>query len=472
MIIIFLFVQYLLKPLKNLEKLANDIAIGKFGKIEKLPWTTEIKAVALAFNDMSSKIEAIINRLNLTLENITKKLSLDELTSLNLKQSFETDMKHMFINKSNGYIFVIKIFDLATFAKAHTNSEVNDFIKKFAKVLTSVKFNEKSKISAYRFFGSEFALIAQNFSYEDAISFTKLLQKKFEELSFEFNKKDIVHIGATPFNPIGTTPEILQSATKKKKKATLIGPNEFFITDSNELARDMQSWRELIFDIIDNSKFELTYIGNSKKLDDSSDNIVMQEAFASIKDKENNDIPIGTFVSIAEKYEKILDFDKKVIQKVINHILINNVKHDISINLSLECINNTAFIAWLEKKILENKNIASQLVFSATAYAVAKDVDKFKFFADEMHQCGAKIIIKRFETKFIALNDLKDFNLDYIRLARDYTNNISNDYSKQAFVESISELGTLLNIKVFAENVQDDQDLEFIKKHHLYAASR
>ena len=234
----------------------------------------------------------------------------------------------------------------------------------------------------------------------------------------------------------------------------------------------MQSWRELIFDIIDNSKFELTYIGNSKKLDDSSDNIVMQEAFASIKDKENNDIPIGTFVSIAEKYEKILDFDKKVIQKVINHILINNVKHDISINLSLECINNTAFIAWLEKKILENKNIASQLVFSATAYAVAKDVDKFKFFADEIHHCGAKIIIKRFETKFIALNDLKDFNLDYIRLARDYTNNISNDYSKQAFVESISELGTLLNIKVFAENVQDDQDLEFIKKHHLYAASR
>ena len=89
-----------------------------------------------------------------------------------------------------------------------------------------------------------------------------------------------------------------------------------------------------------------------------------------------------------------------------------------------------------------------------------------------MHKCGAKIIIKRFETKFIALNDLKDFNLDYIRLARDYTNNISNDYSKQACVESISELGTLLNIKVFAENVQDDQDLEFIKKHHLYAASR
>lgn len=472
MVILFIFVQYLLRPLKNLEKLAHDISNGKFGRIKKLPWTTEIKAVAISFNDMSNKIETIINRLNITLENLTKKLSLDDLTQLSLKQSFETDMKHMFINKSNGYIFVVKILDLASFAKAHTNSEVNDFIKKFSKTLTSIKLENKTKISAYRFFGSEFALIAQDFSYEDAVKFAKLLKKAFEQLALEFNKKEIVHIGATPFNPIGTTPEILQSANQAYEKATLIGPNEFFITDTNELVKDMEAWRELIFDIIDSSSFEVKYISECRLLDGSSDEIVMQEAFTSIKDKDGNSIAIGTFVSIAEKYERIVDFDKKVIQKVINHIIINNIKHDISINLSLESINNTAFIAWLEKKIQENKNIASQLVFSATAYAVAKDIDKFKFFADEINKQGAKVIIKRFETKFIALKDLNDINLDYIRLARDYTCNISSDYTKQGFVESISELAVLLNIKIFAENVQEDEDLDFIKKHNLYAASR
>ena len=471
-LILFVFVQYILKPLKNLEKLANNIAAGKFGIIQELPWTTEIKAVAIAFNDMSTKIEAIINRLNNTLENLSKKLSTDDLTGLCLKQNFETDMKKMFINKSTGYVFVIKIADLVTFAKSHTTSEVNDFIKKFAQILKNSKLAQKPKTTAYRFFGSEFALIAKDFTYQDAIDFTNLLQKNFEELSLEFNKKEIVHIGGTPFNPIGTTPEILQSANQAYEKATLIGTNEFFITDTNELARDMESWRNLIFDIINNSKFDINYIGNCKKLNSTSDEIVMQEAFANIKDKDGNIIPIGTFVSIAEKYEKIVDFDKSVTEKVINYILINNLKHDISINLSLESINNTAFIAWLEKKIIEHKNIASQLVFSATAYAVAKDVDKFKFFADEMHQCGAKVIIKRFETKFIPLGNLKDFNLDYIRLARDYTCDINKDYSKQSFIESISELATLLNIKVFAENVKDDEDMEFVKKYNLYAASR
>ena len=472
LLILFVFVQYLLKPLKRIEKLANSIAVGKFETIEELPWTTEIKTVALAMNDMSRKIEAIIDKLNTNLENLTKKLSRDELTQLELRQSFETDMKDMFIQKNTGYVFIIKIYELANFAKNHTNKEINNFIKKFALILSSTKLNENSKIMAYRFFGSEFAIIAKDFNDKDAKEYSLILQKKFEELASEYIKKDIVHIGSTPFNPIGTIPQILQAANEAYEKATLIGPNEIFIAENPTSARDMEEWKNLIFDIVDNSKFNLKYIGNATTLNNSSDDIVMQEAFASIKDKENTDIPIGTFVSIAERYGKIIDFDKQIITKVINNILINKINHDISINLSIESISNTGFILWLEKTIDMHKSIAKQLVFSVTAYAVAKDVEKFKFFADEMHQHGAKIIIKRFESKFIPLNNIKDFNLDYIRLAREYTNNVTHDSSKQSFIEAIVDLTHLLNIKLFAENVLEDEDLETIRELKVYGASR
>ena len=42
---------------------------------------------------MSAKIEGIIAKLNKNLENMTKKLSEDGLTGLQMKQTFETDMK-------------------------------------------------------------------------------------------------------------------------------------------------------------------------------------------------------------------------------------------------------------------------------------------------------------------------------------------------------------------------------------------
>ena len=477
MIILLIFVQYLLRPLKKIEKLAKDIAKGKFGVIEDLPWTTEIKNVAIAMNDMSRKIEAIINKLNNNLEMLSKKLSQDELTGLSLKPTLETDMKDMFLQKNAGYIFSIKIDNLAAYAKTHTNTEINNYILGFSKVLKELsidkELNTKAYLEskAYRFFGSEFVLIAKKCDYECAKDICLRLKMKFEELGLEYNLKEVAHIGATPFNQLGSIPEMLQAANEAYEKAKLIGPNEYVIRDSSDTSRNMDVWRDLVFEIIDQSNFDVDYINDAYTFDDDKE-LVMQEAFTTAKDKDNNGIPIGTFVSIAEKYEKVIEFDKAVISKVISHITINNVKHDICINLSLDSISNNEFIIWLQKEISRNKKITQQLVFSITAYSAAKDITVFKNFCDYIQSCGSKTIIKRFETKFIPTENLRDFNLDYIRLARDYTGSVAQDKAKIEFIESINDLAHLLNIKVIAENVKDEEDYKVIKKFKLYGASR
>lgn len=473
MLILLVFVQYLLKPLKRIESLAKNISQGKFGTIAELPWTTEIKNVAIAMNEMSTKIESIIGKLNSNLEVLSKRLSEDSLTGLNLKETFETDMKDMFIHKSSGYVFSIKIDELARFAKIHSNSEVNKYIQAFAKTLKEINKDPDMKISSYRVFGSEFLMLARNANFQDAKKIASTLQTKFEALSEKFNQKEIAHIGAIAFNPFSTIPEMLQGANEAYEKAKQIGPNECFIADGSDVARDMEEWRDLIFEIIDNSNFQVEYINDAYKLEETQNStLLMQEAFTSAKDKDEKSIPIGTFVSIAEKYEKIVEFDKAVINKVLQYMIINSIKHDISINLSLDSITNDHFISWLDKTINANKNVASQLVFSITAYSVAKDIDAIKKFCDQIHEMGAKIIIKRFETKFIPIDNIKDFNLDYIRLARNYTCNMCEDTSKKQFVESINELANLLNIRVFAENVKDEQDYDVVKTINIYGASR
>jgi EAL domain-containing protein (putative c-di-GMP-specific phosphodiesterase class I)/GGDEF domain-containing protein len=472
-ILLIIFLRFILQPLKDIESLASGIAQGKFKTIKTLPYTTEIRNVAIAMNDMSTKIEGVIGKLNKNLENMTKKLSIDDLTGLNLKQTFETDMKKMFMSKSDGYVLTIKIDDLGSYAKTNSSADVNKFIKTFAKILKDSNIDTDGEIEAYRFYGSEFAIIAKGLSYADTQNLTKKIQEEFEKLSTNCSKNNIAHIGATPFNKIGTTPEMLDAANEAYQTARQIGPNEAHIRNKNDLARDMQSWKDLVFDIIDNGKFEVSFIGDAISLDEKDkDKLLMQEAFTCAKDKNDKQIPIGTFVSIAEKYDKVVDFDKAVIQKVIRYINNNKINHAISINLSLDSLENRNFLSWLKTTIENNKSIAHLLVFSITAYGVAKDVDVFKSFTEVIHSAGAKIIIKRFETKFIPLDDIKGFNLDYIRLARDYTNGINTQSSKQGFVESLQELSSLLNIKVFAENVVNEEDFQYVKKLNLYGASR
>ena len=468
-IFLIIFLQFILKPLKAIESLASSIAKGNFQTITKLPWTTELKNVSIAMNDMSSKIEGVIKKLNGNLENMTKKLSVDGLTGLQLKSTFLTDIKMMFISKIQGYVFIVKIDDLGSYAKTHTNKEVDQFLIDFANIFKNIS----PKLKAYRFFGSEFAMIIQNVSEVEVKELLDNLKKELEAFGEQNGKPEIAHMGGTPFNFLGTTDSIVAASLEAYEKAKQIGPNEYFVRDEDDLARDMEEWKNLIFTIIDNRKFNVGYVGQAYGLCEKTNNtLFMEEAFTQAKDNDGNNIPIGTFISIAEQYEKILDFDKAVVNKVIENMLADKVTHSVSINLSLDSVFDEGFQNWLKDVVLRNSTIASQLVFSVTAYGAAKNIEKFKEFIKVIHGAGAKIIIKRFETKFIPLDTVKDFNLDYIRLARDYTDGIAKDSTKQGFVESMQELCNLLNIKLFAENVKDDKDFALVEQLKLFGASR
>lgn len=466
--LLYIFVQLILRPLKNIENLANKIANGNFGTIAKLPYTTEIKNVAIAMNDMSGKIENVITKLQNNLDKITEKMSKDDLTGLSLKQTFETDMKNIFIHKKEGYVLSIKLSSLAEYAKTHTNKEINNFIKEFAFVIQNTKYKNK-EITAYRFFGSEFSAIIKDVSYEEVKEYLEELKNNLDELSVKYHKAEISHIGATPINIISSTHQILEAANEAYEKAKLIGPNECFVRDNSDLARDVDEWKNLVFDVIDNSKFKVNYIGDTKIL--ANDELLMQEAFTSASDSKGNDIPIGTFISIAEKYNKIIEFDKKVIEKIKAYMLENSINHQIIVNLSYESTGDKNFISWLEKFVNNNREVSDKFVFGVSAYTVNKDFDSFKNFCQIIHNLNCKIIVKRYEPKFIPIDTIKDINIDYIRMAREFTHELKNNHTKQNLIDGIIELSKLVNIKVIAENVKDEDDKKIIKELGIYASS-
>jgi len=464
--ILIIFLRFILRPLTQIEELAKNISQGHFDTIKQLPWTTELKNVSISMNDMSSKIKNMISKLNSNLEKMTDQLSQDDLTGLQLEQTFNTDMKQMFIKKIEGYVFSVKIYDFGHFAKNNPHKTVDKFLKEFANILKACDNTE-----AYRFFGSTFAMISKKTEQKDIEKLVADLKVAFEELSKKYELSSVAHIGVTPFNPISTTDAILAQANEAYEMAKQIGHNEASIRDKNDLARDMLEWKDLINDIINNNKFKVGYINQAISMN-GKEEVLLEEAFTSATDKDNQAIAIGTFVSIAEKYDMVIDFDKAVIKQVINNIKTNNIKNEILINLAFDSLMNDGFKNWVEETLQENEPIASQLVFSVTAYGCVRDTQSFKNFIELVHKNGGKVILKRFETKFIPLDTLKDFRLDYIRLARDYTNGIANDNSKQSFVESICELSKLLNIKVFAESVKDEDCFAKLKELGLQGASK
>jgi len=472
-VLLLIVLRVTLSPLKKIDQMALNLAAGEFTTIESLPWTTEVRNVTTSMNMMSKKIAAAIRNLNLKLDTIGKKLQQDDLTGLSKKSSFETEMKHLFTADAGieAYVFMIKVDGLSALVKELGSETIDDFLIDFSQALKNVAANSKSAdISVYRFVGSEFVLLVKQMTFAQIEQMAKELSLAFVEVGEKYQRPDIAHIGVAPVNPISSTESVLFAAKEAFEQSQLIGANSYYVRTGDDPAKGIAEWKALVFKVVDNQEYSVYFV--DKILCFQTQQILMEEAFTQALDNEGNELAIGTFVSIAEKFEKIIELDKGVILKVMDYIERKSIAHAIAINLSTRTIKNSDFRVWLLEQIKQHQAISEQLVFSLSAYAVAKDIAAYKEFIEFVHQLNAKVMIKRYETQSLSSKLVKELNPDYIRLARDLGQNIVNDQGKIDFVETMKGIGELLDIDILAENIASKDDFIRIKQCGISGASR
>ncbi|MFW1677118.1 LapD/MoxY N-terminal periplasmic domain-containing protein [Pontibacter sp. JAM-7] len=473
-LLLIIMLRWVLSPLSRISKQARNIADGKFETIDNLPWTTEIRYVAESMNLMSGKIEKVITNLNSRLEETGKRLRVDDLTGLETRSTFETEMKERFISRGQGHIFLVRIADLGGFASTRSSGQVDDFIREFVDAVRhGLTDAGVSGDCLYRIVGAEFILIADCADQAAAEGLCQKILARMEQLGSRYDKADVAHMGGVAFDPHSTTAAMVAAATEAYEKALLIGANSFAINQDSGNARGLDEWKALVSKVISERRIEIEYAQQAYSLaDGSTDQLVLEEAMSSVQDDNGQALPIGTFVSVAETLGEIVTFDMFVVRTVLEQIRSRQIQHRVAVNLSFTTLSNNNFRSELYRLLQDNADIAGNLVFSITAYAATKDLTAFKSFIDFAHRSGAKVILKRFESRFISLDTIKEYQLDYIRLARAYTEQISRDPEKRSWVEALKELGELLNIEIVAEAVETDADYQTVKEIGITAASR
>ncbi|WP_305906528.1 LapD/MoxY N-terminal periplasmic domain-containing protein [Methylomarinum sp. Ch1-1] len=470
-LILFLLLRITLRSLKRIDRLALKIAAGQYETIDEMPWTTEVRNVTRSMNTLSGKIDTTIKNLNGKLNDIGKKLHQDALTGLNKKSVFETDLKRLFAGDSEAFIYLVKIDSLGTLVKEYDSAAIDRFLQDCAKTLnkTSEQF-QHGQTTTYRFFGSEFAILLEEVDIAAAEELAKHISTAFSELGEKNQKSDIAHIGIIPFDPLKNIDQMLAAANEAYEQAQLIGANGYYLKTNIDQARDIAEWKKLVFAIVDNRTYDVSYVCPINGFE--SNQMLMEDAFIQAQDDNGNSLAIGTFVSIAEKFAKIVELDKGMIANIVDSMKHEKIQHARTISISTRTIKNSEFRTWLHKLIRENQDMASRLVFNLSAYAIAKDIDTYQQFIAFIHDLGAKVMIKRFDAQSLSPDAIKPLRPDYIRLSRDICDSVADDAEKKAFIELIQEMSSLLNIKVLAENVHNDIDYEVLHSIGIAGASR
>ena len=469
--LLMLLLRITLASLKRINECALHISEGHFEIIENLPWITEVKNITISINAMSRKIKNSITALNNKLDEMGAHLLRDDLSGLYKKSVFDTDMMNLMMAYSPAYLMIIKVDSLPDLIIDRGNEAIDQLLQAVANTLKqAAKRYPETLIKIYHFYGGEFAMLINNGDSEQIEAIAKALSNNFLELGEKQSKADLAHIGVAPVNPVCTPKMMLDSAHEAYELASLIGANSYYLRADDNFAKDIKEWKELVFNCIDNNDYSLSYAGQITSF--QTGQLLMEETFIQVHDKNGQLVALGPFIAMTEKLAKIIDLDKGVISQVLAHILSIPIAHAIAVNLSIDTIKNIGFRLWLEKLFKKNPFVTRQLIFSFSAYAVAKELEICLDFIEVIHQWGGRVMIKRFESQSMSPDVTKKLNPDFIRLAREIGNGISLSPQKQEFVQTLQQMGDLLDIIVLAENVQTDNDYDSLKATGITGASR
>ena len=470
----YLYKNYVIDPIVNINDYLENILKENYVAFndKELTKTKEIKELSKKATKISVKLASLRNEINENKDSLEEKATTDALTGLPNKSIFDSDIKTMFVSSIPGFIFIIKLDELAKISKEHDSGYINNYIESFTNTIKNIIFKySKTDMKLFRFYGSQFAIIAKNIDNQTA---TKMCEEIIDELTDILPTiydipEDIIQIGGTPFDLYGSLDTILDSANNAYSVAKQKGPNSFHITKETDISVNYTLIDNSVIEVINNENFTLDYIMDSYLFDDPN-KVVMKEVSPQIYDHNNEKIAIGSFVAIAQKLKLAEKFDKQVILKVIEDIKNAAFSYEVAVNLSINSLDNKDFRIWLTSLLKENKDITKSIVFSVTAYTANLKKDIFIDFAKDIHSSGGKILIKRYKTDEYPLEEL-DF-VDYIRMNKDYTANFVNDMVKKHKVKNILIFGELNDIRIIADSVKLDADYELLDRFGAYATSR
>ncbi|MGB5966804.1 MAG: EAL domain-containing protein, partial [Spirulinaceae cyanobacterium] len=94
-----------------------------------------------------------------------------------------------------------------------------------------------------------------------------------------------------------------------------------------------------------------------------------------------------------------------------------------------------------------------------------QDIDNAIITLRELRKLGITISIDDFGTGYSSLGYLKQFPFNNLKIDRCFVRNINLDDKDIAITQAIINMAHTLNLKVIAEGVETQEELDFLREH-------
>ena len=253
---------------------------------------------------------------------------------------------------------------------------------------------------------------------------------------------------------------------------------EFVVPDGSgnavylsSLTEELSGWsnpRERIRQAIQNNGFNL-YAQDIVALRPGSDPGVMHELLIRMRDEEQNLVPPGTFLPIAERFGMMPDIDRFVVRKAIASrappgIPVGAGTHPVlCINLSRASIEDTTFPEFVARTLQENTIPGATLCFEIADSDAIACLSKASRFAHELKPLGCRFSLDGFGRMGVGFDHVKALPLDFLKIDGSIILQILRVPEALAKVRAIQRVCKTIGIRTIAEMVESDDSLEKLR---------
>ncbi len=396
----------------------------------------------------------------------------DTLTNLPNRVLLQDRLSRMMIKAKRNNTFVAILFlDLDRFKKINETLGHDIGDKLLLEVAGRLENCVRKSDTVARLGGDEFAVLLDDlrdikFVAVIARKILHALSKPILIQKYELYATSSIGISLYP-NDSEDEDVLLSSADTALYRAKDAGKNnyQFYTADMNTRAFEFLLLESGLRKALDNDEL-VVYYQPVINLEDKK--LIGMEALLRWKHPEKGMVSPADFIPLAEETGLIESIGEWVLRAACAQ---NKKWQDagyppvtMSVNMSARQFNKKNVVEIIGEILEETGLKPEHFCIEITESIIMKDAESTITKLNQLHKMGISLSIDDFGTGYSSLNYLKLFPIDNLKIDRSFVFNITSDSTDAAIAASVILLAHSMNLKVTAEGVETNEQLEVLRR--------
>jgi len=476
--VFFALRQLILQPIAILNSAVDSIGNGQLDMDINIRRKDEIGQLAQSFLAMSKSLKQ-------THEAVTYTAAHDGLTGLPNRMKFQQHLSQTLHKSKFKQKFAVLFLDLDNFKQindsmGHQAGDImlQELATRFSSILRQNECGDDENIDncesiVARIGGDEFIILLNNIDGPwNASTVAERLLKSIEEpipvLDKQIYTSCSIGISLYPDDATSAS-ELIKNGDIAMYHAKSQGKShyQFYSEKLNEDMHDSLQMNTRLRVALEQNNFELHF---QPKFDIKTNLIVGLEALLRWNDDELGVVSPSKFIPVAEQSGLITPMTEWVIHEIcqqsINWFREGFKLVPISINVSSIQFKRRDLVSMI-KACMKNTGLSPEyLEIEITETSLLTDTHEAIEILEELNKLNITVALDDFGTGYSSLSYLNQLPINTLKIDRSFVHEIKDAKKEYAIIDAIIALAHALDLKVVAEGVENDIQLEYLKERH------